>query len=88
MDLAGTKDTAFHSFLSRSEELPVHPDHEDRFTVYVRFDTSHVQRPEDMEKALASFPDFERAHRFQLAWQRRKPFPCVIRFNGATGGGD
>jgi hypothetical protein len=60
------------------------------FTVYVRTDPAHTPSPEDIEDIevpLASFASYEEAVAAQRAYQRPAR-ECVIRFHGATGGGD
>lgn len=62
-------------------------DFEDRFTVFVRTDSSHVESPDDVEQPLVSFATFAEALEFLRHW-RRPAHDCVIRFQGSTGGGD
>jgi hypothetical protein len=63
------------------------PNHEDRFTLYVRTDPCHAPSPEEIEIPLGSFSTYEDALRAQRAYQRPTR-ECVIRFQGDSGGGD
>jgi hypothetical protein len=54
-------------FLEFLEGLCMDPNHEDRFTLYVRTDPCHALSPEEIEVPLGSFSTYEDALRAQRA---------------------
>jgi anti-anti-sigma regulatory factor len=62
-------------------------DLQDCFVVFVRAATGAGGRPEEAERAVATFPSYEEAARLRDEL-RRSGRTCVIRFAGPTGGGD
>jgi hypothetical protein len=66
---------------------PMESVHEDRYVVFVRDQNSLDQDPDTIERPLQDFPTYEEAERVKLAWHNAGRV-CVIRYVGATGGGD
>jgi hypothetical protein len=63
--------------------------HDDRFVVFLRFDTTHGGASLDAaEQPLAYCPTYNEAKRIRLALQGAAMGDCVIRYFGPSGGGD
>jgi hypothetical protein len=63
--------------------------HDDRFIVFLRFDTSRGAASLDAaEQPLAYCSSYDAAKRIRTALQGAAIGDCVIRFIGPTGGGD
>jgi hypothetical protein len=60
---------------------------EDRFIVFVRHDLGHASRPDHSERPLASCASYAEARSLQRQLLRDSR-ESVIRFVGASGGGD
>jgi hypothetical protein len=60
---------------------------EDRFVVFIRRDPSHSDRPDGAERALVSCASYEEARRIRRECLGSDS-ECIIRFVGASGGGD
>ena len=61
--------------------------HDDRFVVYLRSDAAHTDRPDGAEHDLIFCETHAEARRIRNQF-RSDARECVIRFVGASGGGD
>ena len=63
--------------------------HDDQYMVYIRYDADRAgPQSHGLEQPLASCASYEEARRIRQALQGSAPGECVIRFVGASGGGD
>jgi hypothetical protein len=60
---------------------------DDRFTVFIRYDCSQ-RGLEGTELPVAFCASYEEARRIRKALQGAAAGPCVIRYEGFSGGGD
>jgi hypothetical protein len=61
--------------------------YEDRFLVFALRDDAPRERPQAVEREVASCATYEDACRVRRRY-RNADIPCVIRFVGPAGGGD
>jgi hypothetical protein len=60
--------------------------HDDRFAVFIRYDAGNALTPD--EQPVAFCATYHEARRLRQALQGSPAGDYVIRFEGATGGGD